>query len=471
MKQIITIWMQPIYLSLNNPKDRSGRLLLLIPPVILLIYFALNIINQKPFVFKTAIGVCALGFGVCLLVGLVIWYSLLGVYAAVQNTQANACLVPNIRRYLHVALLIPILVFPAIPVLISSYFSIPKNGAFIWLMGIIMMLACAIFIRFYKTIFFLFIAFYFLNSVMPDNEQYLHSLLEINWFFSCLIGIFLSILTLHFLLKPGLQISIKGNQWIISTAAKSPTLLSMQPLERLSIYQLNRHPTSSVLMRISFFRYFHWSQIVSLWLIISIGSIFAYIFFQNSTSELNDITSFQVILSALFPISLSQFGINGRVDLIRSQGEQALFSLTTSAPSCRDQIRNIYFYLIRQFLFIWSINYFIMALAVTLVIHQASMSSDFINYIHLIYLCQLPLCHRLLQNYANIKDHSDPTFLKYFVICGTLLLLTIALKFYVPAIPIYVYAITIVTGTVISLLIQWRKMMKVEVMFPVGRAA
>jgi hypothetical protein len=51
------------------------------------------------------------------------------------------------------------------------------------------------------------------------------------------------------------------------------------------------------------------------------------------------------------------------------------------------------------------------------------------------------------------------------------LLLTIALKFYVPAIPIYVYAITIVTGTVISLLIQWRKMMKVEVMFPVGRAA
>ncbi|MBX9868279.1 MAG: hypothetical protein K2X63_00635, partial [Burkholderiaceae bacterium] len=295
-------------------------------------------------------------------------------------------------------------------------------------------------------------------------------LLEISWFFSFLIGISLSILTLLFLLKPGLQISKKGKQWTIFTVAKSPILLFLQPLEKLSIYQLNRHPTSSVLMRMSFFRYFHWSQILSLWLAISIGSIFVYFYFPDSTNELNGISSSEIILFALFPFSFSQLGTNGQVDLIRSQNEQALFSLTASAPSCRDQIRNIYFYLIRQFLLIWSINYFITLLVLTFFARQTPMLSDFINYIHLIYLCQLPLCHRLLQNYANIKDHTDPTYLKYLVICGTLLLLMIALTFYMPIIPIYLYAIAIVIGTIISLLIQWRKMMKVEVMFPVGRA-
>lgn len=470
MKHIFTIWMQPIYVILNNPKDRSGRLLLLIIPMMILGYFVLSQLDQRSFDIKKFVLIVEASIGTMILLGLIIWYLLLVIYSLLQNTQANTYLVPKFRWYLQVAIFIPMTVFPAVIAFTNVYLFRQKDLSLIWTSIVLTTLIFTGLFRFYKIISVLSIGFIivFLRQIIDD--QIFNAISQLHWLVIGVGAAGLNILLLHFLFKPGFQIS-HSRKKIKNSSTINPLISTLLfPLQKISRYQLAHNPSPTNLMRIAFFKSFHWIESVGLWTLIGAVSFSILICYSMMIGNTEQIVEFKIIVWICLPSISYKAMINGKNDLIQTRMEQALFSLTSFAPNKHQQIKNVSAYLLRQFFIIWCFNYLLTILLTSYLAQSHSFILNWRTYIHLFYLSHLPLSDCLLINYAKINQQTGVEDTKQLFFCVALFLSMAGLHYYFPSISIYWFASVVLTGTLVYLFTKWKNIKMIEVMFPVGRA-
>lgn len=121
MKQILNIWMQPVYARLNLYSSRSLVLILCAVPVLSqILVFALVTLKGRapdPLIYLIALGISLAAVVFILLYG---WFILLAMNLGLQYSPANAQLVPGLKRRMQLALGLPIVVTGVIASLIFS---------------------------------------------------------------------------------------------------------------------------------------------------------------------------------------------------------------------------------------------------------------------------------------------------------------------------------------------------------------
>ena len=121
MKQILNIWMQPVYARLNLYSSRSLMLILCSVPVLSqILVFALDTLKARapdPVIYLVALGISLAAVIVILLYG---WFILLVMNIGLQYSPANARLVPGLKHRMQLAIGLPIVVTGVIASLVFS---------------------------------------------------------------------------------------------------------------------------------------------------------------------------------------------------------------------------------------------------------------------------------------------------------------------------------------------------------------
>lgn len=129
MKQIVNIWMQPIYSRMNLHSSRFLLALLIgIPILSQLLVFGLSVFGTKPLgplIYLIALG-ASIGFLLTIL--LYAWFILLVMNIGLQYSPANAKLVPNLKRKMQLALGVPMFSLALVVTIVFSVINKQIDG-------------------------------------------------------------------------------------------------------------------------------------------------------------------------------------------------------------------------------------------------------------------------------------------------------------------------------------------------------
>ena len=475
MKQVLTIWMQPIYARLNSSGLKALwftlALLAIVPPTLL--FYTSGIARQW---YKLALAM-GLGIAMALAIILIFWLIMLIPSIALQYTPANARLLPGLQSSMYWALVIPTLLVPAL-FTVAGNIRDPGFSTLNWLCGVIVMLFYISSLRSkWVMLVPLFVAEIFWILSKKDLIGFVDA-----WKYSWVLLVLGVILT-AWIVKWTLAVSgdqhFKRQQGFLTMR----NLMNGQELntnrsawQTAGTYGLQlRHCMARVrkelapardLQPFSFGAAAFWPGIFLSVLLTGLFLGFFYMILLDKPSAQQDhaLSYFAILLAlCLLPFAYSA-GAHHAVSVTRT--EQALVSLAARLPDLEQQSRNQLKFLLRQFFMMWVATLLVLVTVLYFAPVEGLISESFV----IAFFSTLPLSLVSLKNHALTKSRYEFGLLSVYALSPVLIAALIFLRVQLSQWPAWVICITVLLLTSLVLRWRWKQLMQLRVVFPVGRA-
>ncbi|MFZ6653762.1 hypothetical protein [Undibacterium sp. TJN19] len=482
MKQIISIWMQPVYARKNAANQKVTLVLLLLlallPTAILLMKVGGDAPGWQPLLLALA-----LGLAFALVATLAFWFTLLVPSIATQFSPANANLVPGLKPAMRWALALPVLMFQVVMLMASLYFDHYQGIYQIWFFGVLAILSYVSTIRSKWAILVLVVI-----SQLPL------------WGGSAALSI--DVRTLHhpaWLTLGGLLLTAATTYWALQVHGdrhfkRHKNVLLLQSAMDGRGGQANQF-SMKILNPYQFFFNRRLRQVggaageatrlmpyifgeQALWLgsflsvaVMATGVVAYFHFFLQKSGDVkpgSSILTYMVFVVSFIMLPVIHTAVV-RGAVYQTSVEQGLLSLAARIPGPATQTRLQCAFLLRQFFGLW----LMVLLIVVGTLHLADVSPLLTENGIIACFSMLPLSIFYLRNYARLKtQYSSDNFLAFFqpVLLGG------ALSFLHAQYAEYVLASTwlLCAGvSVITLVIlrwRWNQLMQFHAVFPAGRS-
>lgn len=475
MQHLFQVWMQPVYGRMNlEGKKVLWALLSVIPLLSIAICLLLSLSSSNEIRLKWFALAALVGLATDVVLILVLWFILLIASVALQYSPSNASLVPYLKRNLQWALALPIIVLPTIPV-IALYFKDGELSALTWLGGVIVMLVLAALARNKWMSLILFAiaqvpVFLRRNIVSPESlKSFNQPMLLIP------IGLILIALVLHWIFVKGDYLFKRREQFVkVQEAMQGNTKRDFSGVLRIFLpyylrsleQRLQRQENAGQLLPFVLGPQVHWSSVFlqGLGMAILMGLYGFFLLFKDARASDNvplilmSLTSF--ILMPIAYIAAIQ------VSLYQSRGAQNLLSISPAVTSNRMQTRVLLRYVMQQYFILMGILF-----VITVFVCEWVLTSVLVRHIiYLVYFSMLPLSLSLVRNYAQMQSAMDirmaRILLRWFVLISVLLMIVN----FIPWITYWMLCALIAVSTAALLMRRWNKLMRLDAVFPTGRA-
>ena len=478
LKHVFNIWMQPVYGRLNLEGKKTLWLLLsAIPLLVIAIYLLLQFSFPEEISARKISLIALAGIAADFILLLAFWFIFLAASAAQQYSPANASLVPYLRRNLQWALALPILVLPIIPA-VAFYFKDNQFSALIWLCGVMVMLVLVASVR-NRWMGFIFAAAMQLPMLLRGKGGSFESLKIFNQPALLIpFGLLLIAVVLHWIFAKGdhlfkrreqinqMQEAMKGNaKWNLSGVQRLFAFAYLSALKR------HLHGATYAVKRVELLPFalgpqVHWSsvffQTVGFALLMSL-----YVFFVGN-EDISEAKNVSYLLIPLLTFLVMPIAYIAQIQstIYQTRGGQNLLSLSPAISSNAMQTQVLLSYVMRQYFFLLGIIFMIAVLTCEWLVPDDQIR-------HTIYLAcfsTLPLSISIVRNYAKMQSASDTQMVRTLLSWFALLSASLSIVYFVPLIPYWMVCSVIFILTAAILRARWNKLMRLDAVFPAGRA-
>ena len=466
MRSVVQIWMQPIYHYKNNKDDKLFYFLLLILP---LACISISVMKYGVDVQSIAIAV-VIGIGASIAVFCLAWPIVLVTLIRSQFSPENAQLIPDYRRHLKIAIIIPMLVLAIIFIVITSQLQHRSIG-FAWILSILFMLGATSIIR-TNYFSFVFPSLLILSSVTPKTA------------FSTALVKAIALIDHYWITIPcGFLILWAGLQWIFSIEKdqlydrkkhfdqlkkqieNNTSSDDMGYFRKISLYdRAFAHATKGDLpvRQVLPFLYgpkLHWSQYATMYFFMPI-LIYVYTAIFIST----DYFFIGLVFgSYLIFISYALSTISG---LYKKKQEQSLVLLSPMISSDREMTHLTLRYFLRNNCVVWSISF-----AFTLLVCQSTdVEPALMKMAYLVCFGCLPFISCLTKNHALNAHWNDKRIISTFFISGLFIGISLTLLYLFQDLNILIPCAVMFVSQLLLVHHQWNKRVQQAALFPSGRA-
>ncbi|MBC3809370.1 hypothetical protein H8K52_18675 [Undibacterium seohonense] len=486
MKPILNLWVQPIYARMNLDGKKSLYWILSIFPLVgLLLAFLVFLSNRQKYGAEIFLYAFLMSLGVMLVIVFVVWFLILAQYQGQQYSPANAGLIPRIKRYMQIAIALPIVLAACVITMISfvvdKHFSIWP--AFVCVTG---MLFFAISVRSPWMMVPMILSFQLPGIFERAGYQKLDQAVEV-------LGIPFSL----FLFITMIMMLVAGIHWMFS--AKGDALFKMH--KRTLAFQDGINGKKSNDNKITlgfstlFFRWMeqnvrahqrqgavskssllifclsprlHWTTIAGQMFGLLVAGIFAVTLLQVllMRNSYDFILGFGVgfggLVALILPVTMVLMLF---FTVYQTRAEQSILSLAPNLGNSAQQNKTYMRYLTKQFFILYGIS----VLAACLIAKFGNLSEMKLAMLSLFLTCLFPLSLSLTVRFGHMKSVHDHPLMK-LLLSGVLLFVVgggLALAISPKAVWGYCGVVLVVTSIML-----WKKMQSnlQNNMFPVGRA-
>jgi hypothetical protein len=489
MKKLVSIWMQPIYARLNTDGVKTLLVILALFPVLSQV-ITLILEWQKgdgfhPMAFLIAFG---LGMAVVSVIVFYVWFVMLIQNMGLQYSPANARLVPRLKFWMQLAIVIPIVFFAVTAGLVAWI----VRHQFSMLPSFVCVLVTVFFMLIMRSqwaVLAMIICFQvptiFVRAGLDDVDEQIERMVGVPFDFILLVA--------------SLLILIVSVRWVFSV--KDENLFQMHKRTvrvRLNMSGAKAH--ESGFMR-AFFSAFstwmdfcvrralpicaspdakqsliifglgprlHWLTITTQLLAMLVWGVVSVFVLTRFSSQPNGdfLRGFGFGFSAVVLISQPLLlGFQLFYSLYQTRLEQALVSLTPAARDGDLQDRILQHYLLRQFFILYGISLLVTAVVCGLVFPFELKSAAIMLFVTSIF----PVILVIPRDHAKMRSASDHPLLRVFLGCLAIFAVFFIALLVLPLHLVWGYCAAIFIVTTIVLL-KARQARRQSRMFPVGRA-
>lgn len=479
MKQIVNIWMQPIYERVNlDGVKRNVISFLFLPLLALLIGLLVCVTGNKGWLLIPLFFL--VGLGASIFIYLMMWFIYLVFSIRKQYSPANATLVPTIKKNMQWAVIIPILIFPC---LVAGFIQLIGKGDFfvVWIYVALVMLGMVMTLRTSWSAILIVVATQAptilrktqVSSFLTNNSELL--------FLLCLVLIFIAIHWTFFMSKErlfsrkeaiqSLSLMLKGEKsrrssflnyfnyayfWGFNNLLQQSLI---QPLNKLKNKKLFIFTLGPDVYFITFFIQFIFYSVLCICL------MYALILLGGKQDQTDRV--FMTML--FFPMAvgaliLYPFSILG--ELYRTRGEQALMSLTVISGHHLEQTKKYLQSQLINFMLMWSVCV-LLALVLSKVFE---LDIRLVQSMYLLVFCTMPMGLSLVKNHSQTRAVNDMHLKRWFALCFSLFIVSFGLSTLKIGVPVWILCVCISILCVLLLRSRWMLLQSVKAVFPVGRA-
>lgn len=489
MKVLLNIWMQPIYARLNLHGMRAFVLLVLAVPLLSqILVFALETFKGNPFSFKLYGFALLISFGGILAILYYVWFIMLVMNVGLQYSPANAKFIPNYKRLMQAALVLPIVLCGLV---VTLGFGLISNK---W--GCLPFFAVSLFFSFFaltvrsQWAILPFVLMFQLPSRLEGDSAQKITLsiqsmtgLTVDWqyFIGAILVLVITQMWLfavaddaHFKMhQRALKVrsGFMGQRQQDGAFALSFAVIYFQLLaiEIKSVFNRNKKPSRLAIY--AFGPRTHWSTLLLQTLLMS-GSAVLFLWLISLVSRkgsdfwegfgLGFGASFLCIFVVMLPFI---YLIQVFYMIYQTRGEQSLICLAPLAGPRSMIDKELSYYLYRQFAVFYSLS----CIAVLVMLLKLAAFDWKSAALVLTLACLSPLSLAISADHSKMRTLHDHPLMKLIVIAVATFLAFGASLFFVPLELVYTYAAMIVFVTAVFLVRRHRLRMGGR-LFPAGCA-
>jgi hypothetical protein len=475
MQHLFQVWMQPVYGRLNLEGKKVLWALLSVIPLLVIVIYLLASFSSSAKISLVPLALAALiGLVTDVVLILLFWFITLSSSMVLQYSPANASLVPHLKRHLQWALAIPIVLLAIIPAAAVAYKS-TEFAALTWLICVMSMLMLTAMFR-NKWMVFVIAAIAQLPIFLRGINIPFDVLKSANQSILLIpFGLLMIVLFLHWIFAKGEHLfkrreQIVRVQEVMQGNAKrdfSGVLIILLPYYlRLLKQRLQRRDNAGQLLPFVLGPQAHWSSIFlqTLGIATLMGLYFFVLVAKDTSATDNSLLIFLPLLGFfLMPIA---YIAAIQISLYQSRGAQSLLSISPAVTSNRMQTQVLLRYVMRQYFILMSLLLFI----TVFVCEWMTTRVEIRNTIYLACFSMLPLSISLIRNYAQMQSVLDIRMARILLSWFALFSVLLAIVNFVPMITYWMLCALITLFTAVLLFSRWNKLMRVDAVFPAGRA-
>lgn len=475
MQHLFQVWMQPVYGRMNLEGKKVLWALLCVIPLLIMAILVLASFSSQAAIDLEKITLAAL-IGLAVDVGLIVvfWFAMLSSNVAMQYSPANASLVPHLKRNLQWALAIPIVLLPIFPAAAVAYKS-TEFAVLIWLICVVMMLMITAIVR-HKWIGFAMAAIAQLPMLLRETTIPFELLRGLNQAILLIpVGLFLIALVLHWIFAKGDHLIkhreqiIKGQEamqgrakWEFSGVFR----IFLSYYLRLLKQRLQHREDARQLLPFVLGPHVHWSsiflQILGVTILMGLYAFFLE-FKDTGATDKTLLILIPLMVFFLMPIFYA-VGIQGTLYLTR--GAQNLLSISPAVTSNSMQTQVLLRYVMRQYFILMGILF-----VITVFVCEWVLTSVLVRHIiYLVYFSMLPLSLSLVRNYAQMQSAMDIRMARILLRWFVLISVSLMIVNFISWITYWMLCALIAVSTAALLMRRWNKLMRLDAVFPTGRA-
>lgn len=490
MKNMVSIWMQPIYARLNTEGVKTLLLVLAMFPLLSQV-LALILEWNKGEGFHLKVFALALGISLLALLVIVfyVWFVMLIQNIGMQYSPANAALLPRIKAIMQVAIALPIVLCALIATLIA--WAITKQFSMLpSFVCVVVTVFFMLIVRSQWAVIPMVISFQLpvilkrmgVQNMEQQIEQTLGISLDFLLFFLSLIILVASIRWVFSTKDENLfnmhkrTVSFRRNmngdkayETKFMHAFSSPFFTWMNFRVRRALQAGVAKHTRQQLISFSLGPRLHWLTISTQLLAMLIWGLFSVFVITRLSSKPNDdfVNGFGLGFGAIVLIAQPLLmGLQLFYSLYQTRVEQALISLTPVVQNSMQQDRILQQYLFRQFFILYGISLLVSVLICWLVFPFELKSAAMMLFVSTIF----PMVLVITRDHAKMRSASDHSLLKILLICIAVFGVFFFALLLLPLQLIWLYCASIFIVSLV-LLIKSLQSRRRTTMFPVGRAA
>lgn len=488
MKNVVSIWKQPIYARLNSEGLKSLLLVMAMFPVLSQV-LALLSEWSKGDGFHLQTFAVAFGFSLVVLLIIVfyIWFVMLIQNIGLQYSPANARLVPRIKTYMQIAIVTPVVVCAVLAVLLTWFIT----HKFSMLPGFICVVVTVFFMLIVRSqwavipmvISFQLPAMFKLSGIenieqriertfgLPLNLLLLVAAilivgLSVRWVFSVKDENLFRMHKRTVSFRRNMS-GDKAHESGIMHALSGAFFSWMNFCVKQASQTNTNHRTRQSLIAFGLGPRLHWLTISTQFLAMLIWGLISVFVLTRFSAKPNDdfVSGFGIGFGAIVLISQPLLlGLQMFYSLYQTRMEQALVSLTPVVRDAQLQDSLLQQYLLRQFFILYGISLLVTALVCGFVFPFELKSAAMMLFVSAIF----PMILVITRNHARMSSASDHPLIKLLFICIAIFAVFFCALLVLPLQLIWLYCLAIFTVTIVLLLrsIQLRRQSR---MFPVGR--
>lgn len=489
MKNILNIWMQPVYARLNMESKKSLFLVMAFFPVAgqliasALFFWSAKKPNIDVFAYAFLFSIAAL-----IITVFFTWFVMLVQNIGLQYSPANARLVPQMRSFLQAAIVIPIMICALLSCLVSRLL---MHEYSVWpaFVCVVVMVFFTIIVRTQWAVIPMILCFQVPGFLQRAGIEHLDQIVQGS------VGIslpMLALLSIPVIIYAGLywifslrdealftmhQRSLALRAGIVGTGSnqnRATLSLSMVFFGWMGhcVSRSQKNPGSIQALRslngFVFGPRIHWTtislQVVAM-LVTGIFAVFvldAFSMKKDSDFVIGFAFGFGGILLIAQPLFFSFMLF---YTVYQTRHEQALLQLTPNQLGNAALDQMLTRYLLRQFFILYGMSLLISVPVCIFVLHGGVKSASLILFLS----CLLPMISTIAFNFAKMKALNDHPMLKLVIACLLIFVIGFVLGLSISLTLIWWYSAIVVCATLIWLKKALQKNAGVR-MFPVGRS-
>lgn len=478
MKNIISIWMQPVYARMNMGDHKVWLMMLATFPVLTMGIAVMGSYGGNVSLTWLDLAKAALvGIGLVLCLMMFFWFFLLVYSVALQYSPANARLVPNLKRHSQWALALPVLLLSGVVAMLFSFRESGPSISVAWLMGVFFLLALVAMLR-NRWVFIPLLALTQLPLLvhLPTFSFYEMTILS-SPFVLIGVGLLVCFGVLHWTFAmrsdrhfaqrtrfASFQMAMQGNPQFARRSMLSIALGYRFLLNR----QLRQEKYASALLPFTLGPQAHWSSsfIQIAGMAIAISAYFYFLILRDPSASKGDELLHLFLFFPLFAMMLFMHSFVMLNAVYQTRIEQGLVSLAPRSGSQAQQTRTLLGYLLRQYFLLWTCT-LVVAMVSCIVLEPGRLMRD---AIFLVCFSLLPFSVCLLKNHAKTKGPQDSLVVHTLMACVAIFGISLALLMKVPGIAAWALCALIAVLCALGLLWRWHALLAQATVFPAGRA-